>query len=174
MPLSSAPARPQPRATTGIAGLDNVLGGGLPRGHLYLVEGSPGAGKTTLGLQFLLEGRNRGESGLYITLSETRTELALVADSHGWALDGLEIFELVSEEGLSPDAEQSILYPSEVELGETTRAVMDTVRRQKPDLEAEQRAGRALLWDKAIDRDAQAEIDAGTVSQQPYVYQTKG
>lgn len=133
MPLSSAPPPPQVRATTGIAGLDNVLGGGLPRGHLYLVEGSPGAGKTTLGLQFLLEGRERGESGVYITLSETRKELELVAGSHGWALQGLEIFELVSEEGLSPDAEQSILYPSEVELGETTRAVMDTVRRQKPD-----------------------------------------
>ena len=133
MPLSSAPLRLQPRATTGIAGLDNVLGGGLPRGHLYLIEGSPGAGKTTLGLQFLLEGRAKGEAGLYITLSETRSELGLVAESHGWALDGLDIFELVSEEGLSPDAEQSILYPSEVELGETTRAVMDTVRRQKPD-----------------------------------------
>ncbi len=73
------PAAPQPRATTGIAGLDNVLGGGLPRGHLYLVEGTPGAGKTTLGLQFLLEGRARGEKGLYVTLSETAPELGIVA-----------------------------------------------------------------------------------------------
>jgi len=131
MSMSSAQA-PQARSTTGSAGLDNVLGGGFPRGHLYLVEGSPGAGKTTLGLQFLLEGRARGESGLYVTLSETHKELVIVAGSHGWTLEGIDIFELVSEDDLSPEAEQSILYPAEVELGETTRAVMETVLRRKP------------------------------------------
>ena len=124
--------RAQERAVTGIAGLDNVLGGGLPRGHLYLVEGTPGAGKTTLGLQFLLEGRARGESGLYVTLSETQEELGIVAGSHGWNLDGIEVFELVTEEGLSPESEQSILYPAEVELGETTRGIMAAVERLNP------------------------------------------
>jgi circadian clock protein KaiC len=129
---SSSPETRQVRASTGIAGLDNVLGGGLPRGHLYLVEGTPGAGKTTLGLQFLLEGRQNGERGLYVTLSETASELHTVAESHGWSLDGIELFELVNEEGLSPSAEQSILYPSEVELGETTRDVMAAVERLAP------------------------------------------
>ena len=125
-------AVPQQRSPTGVEGLDHVLGGGLPRGHLYLVEGTPGAGKTTLGLQFLMEGRERGESCLYVTLSETANELAIVAQSHGWTLDGIEVFELVNEEGLSPSAEQSILYPSEVELGETTRGVMNVVERLAP------------------------------------------
>ena len=124
--------QPQARAGTGIAGLDDVLGGGFPRGHLYLVEGSPGAGKTTLGLQFLLEGRARGERGLYVTLSETAVEMRIVANSHGWSLDGIELFELINEEGLSPSAEQSILYPAEVELGETTRGIMSAVERLSP------------------------------------------
>jgi len=122
----------QPRASTGVPGLDDVLGGGLPVNHLYLVDGNPGAGKTTLGLQFLQEGARRGEVGLYITLSETGAELRTVAASHGWSLDGIEVFELVSSEGLGPDAEQSILHPSEVELGETTRGVMDAVERKRP------------------------------------------
>jgi circadian clock protein KaiC len=126
------PQSPQLRAATGIDGLDDVLGGGLPRGHLYLVEGSPGAGKTTLGLQFLLEGRARGERGLYVTLSETASELRIVAGSHGWSLEGIELFELVNEEGLSASSEQSILYPSEVELGETTRGIMSAVERLSP------------------------------------------
>ena len=127
-----APRAQQPRARTGIAGLDSVLGGGLPRGHLYLVEGTPGAGKTTLGLQFLIEGRSLGEKGLYVTLSETATELGIVAQSHGWSLEGIELYELVNEEGLSASAEQSILYPAEVELGETTRDVMAAVTRLSP------------------------------------------
>lgn len=122
----------QVRAGTGVFGLDDVLGGGLPTRHVYLVEGTPGAGKTTLGLQFLQAGRALGEKGLYVTLSETAQELAIVAGSHGWSLDGIEVFELVSEEGLSPDAEQSILYTAEVELGETTRAVMAVVDRLQP------------------------------------------
>ncbi|RZI78551.1 MAG: circadian clock protein KaiC [Variovorax sp.] len=135
MSKSSSPTLPPPgqaRARTGVTGLDDVLGGGLPTRHVYLVEGTPGAGKTTLGLQFLQAGREAGERSLYITLSETAQELAIVADSHGWALDGIEVFELVGEAGLSPDAEQSILYTAEVELGETTREVMAAVERLKP------------------------------------------
>lgn len=115
-----------------MAGLDDILGGGFPVRHLYLLEGSPGSGKTTLGLQFLLDGVKKGECGLYITLSETPTELHQVAASHGWSLDGLAVFDLVNEQGLSTGAEQSILYPSEVELGETTRSVMAKVERVSP------------------------------------------
>ena len=122
----------QARASTGIAGLDHILGGGLPANHLYLVEGTPGSGKTTLGLQFLMRGVREGQRGLYITLSETAAELRTVAASHRWNLEGIEIFELVTEEGLSPESEQSILHPSEVELGETTRGVMAAAERVKP------------------------------------------
>jgi circadian clock protein KaiC len=120
------------RLPSGVPGLDDVLGGGLTSNRLYLIEGTPGAGKTTLGLQFLRRGVENGEKGLYITLSETAKELQTVAASHGWTLDGVEIFELVTDEGLSPDAEQSILHPSEVELGETTRGVMTAAERMKP------------------------------------------
>jgi circadian clock protein KaiC len=130
--VPTAPIPEQGRASTGIPGLDHVLGGGLPLKHLYLVEGNPGSGKTTLGLQFLLEGARRGEKGLYVTLSETAEELNTVAASHGWTLDGIELFELVSDEGLGADAEQSILHPSEIELGETVRGVMEVVERLKP------------------------------------------
>jgi circadian clock protein KaiC len=104
----------------------------LPANYLYLVEGTPGSGKTTLGLQFLRRGVQDGEKGLYITLSEAASELRTVAFSHGWSLDGVEVFELVTQEGLSPESEQSILHPSEVELGETTRGVMSAVEQLKP------------------------------------------
>lgn len=127
---TSTPA--QPRSSTGIAGLDDILGGGLPTSHLYLVEGNPGAGKTTLGLQFLVEGVKRDEPGLYVTLSETAEELETVAASHGWTLNGIQVFELVSSEGLGPEAEQSILHPSEIELGETVRGVISAVERIGP------------------------------------------
>lgn len=122
----------QERASSGIDGLDHILGGGFPVHHLYLIEGTPGAGKTTLGLQFLRRGVEIGETGLYITLSETAAELATVAASHGWTLDGVEVFELVTEQELSPASEQSILHPAEIELGETTRGVMDAVERIRP------------------------------------------
>ncbi|MCC0804979.1 circadian clock protein KaiC [Methylobacterium sp. W2] len=118
--------------STGIAGLDDVLAGGLTQGRLYLVEGSPGTGKTTLSLQFLLDGVARGEKGLYVTLSESADELLAGAASHGWSLDGIEIHELVNELGLDPDSEQSILHPSDVELGETVREVMERVDGLKP------------------------------------------
>src|SRR5688572_31982498 len=93
---TSAPAATE-RAGTGIAGLDEILGGGLPTNHLYLLDGEPGTGKTTLALQFLLEGVSKGEKGLYVTLSESRAELEGVASSHGWSLDGIEIFELAED-----------------------------------------------------------------------------
>ncbi|MGI4747689.1 MAG: ATPase domain-containing protein [Janthinobacterium lividum] len=120
------------RVTTGISGLDEILNGGLTRNRVYLVEGSPGTGKTTLSLQFLLDGAKQGETGLYITLSETVNELKAVAASHGWSLDSLALFELVSEVELDPDSEQSILHPSEVELGETTREVMRKIDELRP------------------------------------------
>ncbi|MET0982010.1 MAG: ATPase domain-containing protein, partial [Telluria sp.] len=118
--------------STGIAGLDDILGGGLTPQRIYLVEGSPGTGKTTLGLQFLLDGAARGESGLYITLSETADELRAVAATHGWSLDALSIFELAGDDVLDIDAQQSVFHPSEVELAETTRNVMNQVDQLKP------------------------------------------
>ena len=121
-----------PRMSTGIAGLDDILGGGLTPQRVYLVEGSPGSGKTTLGLQFLLDGAARGEPGLYITLSETADELRMVAASHGWSIDALALFELANDSALDIDAQQSVFHPSEVELGETTRNVMSEVDRVKP------------------------------------------
>ncbi len=119
--------------STGIPGLDDILAGGLTRGRLYLLEGTPGTGKTTLALQFLLDGVARGERGLYVTLSESAEELHAAAASHGWSLDGLEIYELVSELGLDPESEQSVLHPSEVELGETVREVIERVDALAPD-----------------------------------------
>jgi circadian clock protein KaiC len=130
-PALAGSSSPQ-RISTGIAGLDGILGGGLTRDRLYLVEGTPGTGKTTLSLQFLLEGAERGEAGLYITLSETADELRAVAATHGWSLDKLSLFELVGELGLDPDSEQTVLHPSEVELGETTREVMRQVEELQP------------------------------------------
>lgn len=121
-----------PRAFTGVPGLDDILCGGLTENRVYLVEGSPGAGKTTLALQFLMEGIRNGEKALYITLSETTEELKEVAGSHGWSIEGLSLFELVNDAGLDPDSEQSILHPSEVELGETTKSVMREVDRLSP------------------------------------------
>ncbi len=123
---------PDQCCSTGIPGLDKVLKGGLTAERLYLLEGTPGTGKTTLALQFLLAGIKKGEKGLYITLSETSDELRAAAATHGWSLDGLELFELVNEYGLDPDSEQSVLYPFEVELGETTREVMRRVDELQP------------------------------------------
>ncbi len=127
-----AARKPARRISTGIPGLDDILCGGLTAERVYLVEGSPGSGKTTLGLQFLLDGVARGEPGLYVTLSETADELDAVAESHGWSIDEIDIFELASDEVLDPDAQQSVLHPAEVELGETTRGVMEHVDRARP------------------------------------------
>jgi circadian clock protein KaiC len=121
------------RAKTGIAGLDEVLPGGLPAHRLYLVEGMPGTGKTTIALQFLLEGRRVGERGLYVTLSETREELLEVAASHGWSLDGIDLYELGSSEArLEPEQDYTVFHPEEVELAETTQHVYAEVERIKP------------------------------------------
>jgi circadian clock protein KaiC len=121
------------RSRTGIAGLDDILNGGFIPGRLYLVDGDPGAGKTTLSIQYLLEGVKQGEKTLYITLSETREELTAGAASHGWSLDGIEIVELIADEkDLSGDEMVTMYHPSEVELTETTKAVLDAVKRINP------------------------------------------
>ncbi len=120
------------RMRTGVEGLDDILGGGLPPNRLYLIEGDPGTGKTTLALQFLLEGVRLGEPGLYVTLSETKDELEQVARSHGWSLDGIHIYELApSEDSLKPETQYTIFHPSEIELGETTSAVLEVYERIK-------------------------------------------
>ena len=121
------------RAATGISGLDSILGGGLPRQRIYLVEGDPGAGKTTLAMQFLLEGVRHGERVLYITLSETEDEIRSIAQSHGWSLDGISLFELSAlEQQMRMEAENTIFHPSEVELTETTRALLRHVDSVQP------------------------------------------
>lgn len=130
---ASVPPPPPSQIRTGIEGLDGILNGGLPPYRLYLVQGDPGAGKTTLALQFLLEGAKNGEKGLYVTLSETEEELRAVADSHGWALDGLILHELSrTEERLASDEQNTFFRPSEVELNETTQPVLDVVEKHKP------------------------------------------
>lgn len=118
---------------TGIHHLDTVLGGGLRPNRVYLLHGTPGSGKTTLSLQFLLEGVRKGEKCLYITLSETAEELTSVAASHDLSLDGIHIFELIAEErDLEPDSQYTMFQPSEMELNVTTRAILDEVDRYKP------------------------------------------
>lgn len=119
-------------ANTGIPGLDAILCGGFPRGHLYLIEGTPGAGKTTLALQFLLEGARRGERCLYVTLSETERELRAMADSHRWSLDPITLLELVPLEA-DLDRQQSLIHPSEVDLGETAAVIQQKVDELRPD-----------------------------------------
>jgi circadian clock protein KaiC len=131
--MNDREAQDFPRAATGIEGLDVILGGGFPVHRMYLVEGDPGAGKTTLALQFLLDGVRKGETGVYATLSETEEELRDVARSHGWSLDGITICELqTAEESLKADSQYTFFHPSEVELSETARAVLETVERVKP------------------------------------------
>ncbi|MES2897651.1 MAG: ATPase domain-containing protein [Pseudomonadota bacterium] len=121
-------------ASTGIEGLDDILRGGFARRRVYLIEGTPGTGKTTTALQFLMAGAELGEKGLYITLSETRDELLETARSHGWKLsDQIEIFELAPPENLLDEQQQqSLLYSSDLELGETTRIIFNAIQKAKP------------------------------------------
>ena len=123
------------KAATGISGLDDILAGGWTRQRIYVLEGTPGTGKTTISLQFLLEGAAKGERGLYITLSETEAELRASAYSHGWELPpSIEVFELVPAETLlDPDQQQTLLFSSDLELGETTRLMFEQVERSRPD-----------------------------------------
>jgi circadian clock protein KaiC len=119
--------------STGVEGLDNVLGGGLTAQRLYLVEGRPGTGKTTVGMQFLLAGRDRGEPVLYITLSETREEIVEVTRGHGWHLEGVEVQELLPHESeLDPDQRATLFHASEIELADATQRILDEVRRVRP------------------------------------------
>ena len=121
------------RVPTGISGLDEILGGGLPAHRVHLLEGDPGTGKTTVALQFLLDGVGRRETCLYVTLSETAKELRAVARSHGWSLDGISIYELTPSEGmLAPNAQYSLFHPSEVELSDTIKGVIDQVTEHHP------------------------------------------
>ncbi len=117
----------------GVPGLDKVLAGGFPPGHLYLIDGDPGTGKTTLGLQFLMAGAMRGEPVLYITLSESERELRQVAQSHAWDLEGIHIFELLPmEESLQVEEQYTVLYPGEVELSATIKAILRRVEEVQP------------------------------------------
>ena len=145
-------------APTGISGLDNILAGGFRRNRLYLIEGVPGSGKTTLGMQFLLAGAAAGETVLYVSLSETEDELRAVAASHDWTLDGITLRELApSEAELEPDAHSTMFHPSEIELAATTARVLADVERLKPsrvvfDSLSEMRllAGNALRYRRQI------------------------
>jgi len=121
------------RLRTGIPGLDDILFGGFPQGHLYLIEGDPGTGKTTLALQFLLEGIRNGERTLYVTLSESGEELEQVARSHGWDPGSLEIFEMIPpEDDLKPEAQYTVFHPSEVELADTIASILGKVDEVRP------------------------------------------
>ena len=122
------------KAAMGIKGFDDILCGGLSRGRVHVLEGSPGTGKTTISMHFLMEGARKGERGLYITLSESEVELRDSAASHGWEIDEpITIFELVPPESLLDEAQQqSLLYSSDLELGETTRRIFDVVEEVKP------------------------------------------
>jgi circadian clock protein KaiC len=121
------------RSQTGISGLDDILNGGFIPHRLYLIDGDPGSGKTTLSLQYLIHGAKQGEKCLYITLSETKEELMAGAESHGWSLDGIEIIELTSDENDLDGSKQITMYhPSEVELTETTKKVLAAVERVNP------------------------------------------
>src|SRR4029453_1257103 len=122
------------KAKSGIWGLDDILAGGFTREHMFLIEGTPGTGKTTIALQFLMEGTQAGEKFLYLTLSETERELRHGAASHGWTLDErIKVYELLPPESLlDSEQQQSLLYSSDLELGETTKQIFAAVDREKP------------------------------------------
>ena len=121
------------RASSGLASLDEILGGGFVLGRLHLVEGRPGTGKTTLGMQFVLAGRDQNEKVLYVSMSETRDELQAVAGAHGWSLNGVELCELVPPDAEDSDGNRQTMFrPSEVELGETMRLLCNEIERIDP------------------------------------------
>src|SRR3979411_1651491 len=123
-----------PRVQLGCPGLDNILGGGLPAGRRYLREGDPGSGKTTLSLQFVAEGVKLGERALYITLSESSSELNFAARAHGLQIEGVEIVELLpDEDDLRPEQQYTVFHPAEVELNDRMQRIVKEVRRVKPD-----------------------------------------
>src|SRR5438270_11050045 len=120
--------------STGIPGLDQILKGGLPKNRLYLIEGNPGTGKTTLVMQFLREGARLGEATLYITLSESKEELEAAARSHNWSLDGINVLDLADSSGeMGTDDRYTVFHPSEIELDQTTRQVLSEIDRIHPD-----------------------------------------
>ncbi|HEX3535955.1 MAG TPA: ATPase domain-containing protein [Stellaceae bacterium] len=123
-----------PRAATGVGGLDEIIGGGFARNRLHLLEGSPGSGKTTIALQFLMTGAAAGETGIYVSLAETEQELRDGAASHGWTLDDhIKVLEMIPPEGaFDPDQHQSLLYSSDLELGETIQRIFDAIGQLKP------------------------------------------
>ena len=134
MTASAHPTTESPRrVSTGVEGLDDIIDGGFPQGHLYLLEGETGTGKTTIGLQFLLEGVRHGERGLFITLSSTRQDIEEVAHSHGWSIAPLAVGELLpSLEKLQPAEQDSIFHPAEIELEDQSQAVRDLVVQHQP------------------------------------------
>ncbi|HEX3132654.1 MAG TPA: ATPase domain-containing protein, partial [Planctomycetota bacterium] len=119
-------------AATGVPGFDNILRGGLPRARTYLLQGVPGSGKTTLALQLLLEGARGGERTLYITLSESREELLTVAQSHGWSLDAISIFEMGLQTEQLDSSDQTLFHPAKVDLHNSVERILAEVARVKP------------------------------------------
>ena len=131
--MSALAEKAASQVATGIPGFDDIVGGGLTPSRLYVIEGDPGAGKTTLALQYMLEGARLREPTLYVTLSETRAELEGVAHSHGWSLDGIHVHDLLpSQENLHSDGHTRMFHPSEVELSDTTRAILEEIEKRKP------------------------------------------
>ena len=119
------------QASTGVTGLDQLLGGGLPSRRMHLIEGVPGTGKTTLALQFLLAAKERGERTLYVTLSETTEELTAIAESHGWSLEGVDTYQLAPVSNRAAE-EYTLYHPAEIELGDLTKAVLERADRVQP------------------------------------------
>jgi len=133
MAATKVPLNDEQVLSTGITGLDDVLNGGFPQGHFFLVEGEPGAGKTTLGLQFLMAGRGHGEALLYVTLSESEREIQKVARSHGWSLKGITVYEFTpTEDALRPEDQYSAFHPSDVEFQDAMQNILNQVDRVKP------------------------------------------